>query len=332
MKKMAIFLIVSSCVTSGQVSERGSKLDKLLAQEHEPMYWCAPVELAKAEAFLAFARHESSQGRSHTAEHYLALAEQNANLAYNNSRDRGCYGDRDGDGVPDRDDSCPDDPEDFDGFQDTDGCPDKDNDLDGIPDEQDKCPNVKGPIENEGCPIIDTDGDGIPDKEDRCPNEFGPKANQGCPITDRDQDGIPDNEDKCPDEPGPKENNGCPYKLIQITDKMIILKEKVFFQFGKATIKKESYPLLNEIAQALKDHPTFRIRIEGHTDSVGSDKANKILSQKRADAVRKYLIGRGIEPHRLESVGWGEERPIDDNSTEAGREVNRRVEFHIISR
>ena len=334
MKRAAILTMAfwAGCLTTGTVEQRGAQVDKLLAEQFEPMYNCTPVELAQAEAYMAYARHESSEGRPHTAESYLVKAEENARLAFERSRDRGCLGDRDGDGIPDRDDQCPDDPEDYDQFQDQDGCPEPDNDLDGILDPADKCPNQRGPVENGGCPILDADGDGCPDAEDKCPTEFGPKENGCCPIVDTDRDGVPDNEDRCPNQPGPKENGGCPYKLIEITDKMIVLKEKVFFAFGKAIIKPESYPLLNEVAQALKDHPTFVIRIEGHTDNVGSAKANKRLSQQRADSVRKYLISKGIEPSRLTAVGYGPDRPIDDNSTEAGRAINRRVEFHIVNK
>ncbi|MBM4398026.1 MAG: OmpA family protein, partial [Deltaproteobacteria bacterium] len=213
-----------------------------------------------------------------------------------------------------------------------DGCPEPDNDLDGVLDPVDRCPTQRGPPENAGCPILDADGDGCLDKDDRCPTEWGPKENGCCPIKDTDKDGVPDNEDRCPNEPGPKENGGCPYKLIEITDKMIVLKEKVYFAFGKATIKKESHPLLNEVAQALKDHPTFTIRIEGHTDSVGKPASNRKLSQARADSVRKYLVSKGIAGSRLTAIGHGQDRPIDDNSTDAGRAINRRVEFHIVNR
>lgn len=324
--------LAGGCITTSEVTRRGAWVDKLLAEQHEPMYQCAPVELAKAEAYLAFARHESSQGRCHTAESYLSQAEQLATKGFEASRDRACLGDRDGDGIPDRDDQCPDDVEDYDNFQDTDGCPDLDNDRDGVPDKEDQCRNEKGPVENHGCPVLDTDGDGLPDKEDQCPTEYGPKANKGCPIRDADKDGIPDPEDQCPNEPGPKENKGCPYKLIQIKDNMIVLKEKIFFAFGKAVIKKESFPLMDEITKAMVDHPTFVVRIEGHTDNVGKSATNKKLSQARAEAVRKYLIGKGIDKNRLTAVGYGSERPLDDNSTDAGRAVNRRVEFHIVGK
>ncbi len=325
-------MALAGCITTAEVNRQGGPLEKLLAEQREPMYHCAPAQMARAEAYLTFARHESSQGRPHTADKYLRLANEATRDAYTNSRDRECLGDRDGDGIPDRDDQCPDEQEDFDEFQDTDGCPDRDNDMDGIPDKEDQCPNQRGPVENKGCPIIDTDGDGLPDKEDQCPTEYGPKANFGCPIRDQDKDGIPDKDDQCPTEPGPVENKGCPYKLIEIKDNMIVLKEKIFFAFNKAVIKKESFPLMDEIHKALVDHPSFVVRIEGHTDSKGNAKTNKKLSQKRADAVKQYLVGKGIDPGRMSTVGHGAEKPIDDNRTEAGRAVNRRVEFHIVNK
>ena len=316
------------CVTTAEVERRGELVDKLLIEQHEPMYNCTPVELAKAEAFLAFARHETSQGRGLTASTYIDDAETSATKAFEASRERKCLNDRDGDGVPDGEDACPDQA----GPITNKGCPIFDSDKDGIPDKDDRCPYQAGPKENQGCPWIDTDGDGLYDNVDKGPTEYGPKENQGCPYKDRDKDGVPDNLDKCPDDPGPKDNDGCPYKLIQITDKMILLKEKVFFAFAKATIKKESFPLLDEVAQALKDHPTFVVRIEGHTDNVGNDATNKKLSKSRAESVKTYLTKKGIPAKRMNTEGFGAERPLDDNDTEAGRSVNRRVEFHIVSK
>ncbi|NOZ02697.1 MAG: OmpA family protein [Deltaproteobacteria bacterium] len=324
--------LLSGCISSPVVMDRAGAVQTLTAQQHEPMVNCAPKELARAEAYAAFAQHESSQGRSHVARRFLELAEFNAKKAFENSRDQSCLGDRDGDGIPDKVDMCVQRKEDFDKFKDEDGCPDPDNDRDGILDPQDKCPNEAGPVKNEGCPFMDSDGDGLSDGEDKCPHQFGPAANHGCPIRDTDKDGVPDNEDQCPNKPGTRENNGCPYKLIKVTDKLIIMKEKIFFAFGKSFIKRSSRPLLNEVAQALKDHPSFVVRIEGHTDSVGSASTNLRLSKARASAVKKYLVGRGIASGRLKAVGYGEKRPIDDNSTAAGRSVNRRVEFHIVSR
>jgi len=292
------------------------------------MYNCTPVALAKAEAYADFANHESEVGDSISAKEYLLLAEKYARLAYRNSRDRACLSDTDLDTIPDIEDQCPKTP----GVKENHGCPIPDRDGDGIPDKKDRCPTKPGPAINHGCPIIDTDGDGIPDHKDKCPKEPGPPINHGCPFKDTDKDGIPDDQDKCPTKPGPVENNGCPYKLIKITDNMIVLKQKIFFAFNKAKIKERSYPILNEIAQALKDHPKWKIEIQGHTDDRGSARYNQKLSEKRAFAVYKFLISKGIEPDRMTYIGYGEERPIEDNATEEGRAVNRRVEFHIVNK
>jgi len=145
-------------------------------------------------------------------------------------------GDRDGDGYKDDVDKCPDDPEDFDGFEDEDGCPDLDNDQDGIPDTMDKCPNEPGPRENDGCPfkkINDRDGDGIPDDVDKCPDEpedfDGFEDTDGCPDLDNDKDGIPDKLDLCPNDPedkdGFEDEDGCPDpdndhdRILDVNDK-----------------------------------------------------------------------------------------------------------------
>lgn len=248
------------------------------------------------------------------------------------SRDPWCMADRDGDGIPDAEDRCPDEAEDLDGFQDDDGCLDPDNDGDGVPDDDDDCPLETGPATNRGCPVLDADGDGLNDDVDGCPNRPGPRANRGCPWSDTDGDGIIDPEDRCPNEAGPLENDGCPYRLIEVTETRIVLRQTVFFQTARATIKPESLPLLDEVAQAMMDHPALRVRIEGHTDSVGNDRTNLRLSQSRADAVLRYLVRRGVSANRLVAVGFGEDQPLDDNATAAGRAVNRRVEFRILSK
>jgi len=279
--------------------------------------------------------------------------------------------DRDGDGILDEVDKCPDQPEDKDGFQDEDGCPDPDNDNDGILDINDKCPNEAGPASNNGCPVKDKDGDGIPDDVDRCPNEpedkdgfqdddgcpdldndgdgipdtadkcpnqpedkDGFEDEDGCPDPDNDNDGVPDDKDECPNQPGPAENKGCPkkYTMVTVTKDKIEIKKQIKFATGSFKIVgAESSMILSEVAQALKDNPQIKkVRIEGHTDSVGADLMNMKLSQGRADAVRSALIHLGIDPGRMEAVGFGETKPIASNSTAAGRQENRRTEFNII--
>ncbi len=236
--------------------------------------------------------------------------------------------DTDGDGLSDMEDNCPKEK----GPVGNRGCPIIDTDNDGVQDSQDRCPYQQGLLSNQGCPLTDTDGDTVPDQEDKCPAEAGPVSNRGCPFGDTDGDGLLDPDDKCPMDPGPRENLGCEYKRIQITEKKIEIREKVFFKTGKAEIKRESFPLLDEVAQALIDHPEIRIDVEGHTDDVGNDKSNLRLSQSRADSVRKYLMGRGVAGSRMRAVGYGEDRPIDDNSTPEGQAINRRVEFVITAR
>ncbi|MCP3057664.1 OmpA family protein [Myxococcus sp. K38C18041901] len=275
--------------------------------------------------------------------------------------------DRDGDGINDNLDKCPDQPEDKDGFQDEDGCPDLDNDNDGVVDTQDKCPNEPGPIQNlgcpdrdndgvndaqdkcpdepedkdgfqdeDGCPDLDNDADGLADAQDKCPNEAGPPENSGCPDKDSDNDGVVDRLDACVDEPGTKEERGCPkqYKNVVIKKDRIEIKKQILFGSGSAKIvgNKQNNAILDDVAQALRDAPWIgKVRIEGHTDSLGKDEANLRLSQKRADAVMAQLLRRNIDPGRMEAVGFGETRPIGPNTTKAGRAQNRRTEFNIIT-
>ncbi len=231
--------------------------------------------------------------------------------------------DRDKDGIPDATDRCPDDK----GMKEYKGCPDKDGDT--IPDIDDRCSDDKGPVELKGCP--DGDGDKVPDIDDMCPEKPGVIEKKGCPvIVDKDGDGILDKDDKCPDVPGVKEEKGCPkkYKLIVVTNKKIELKQMVFFSTGKAVIQRKSYSMLKEVADAIKNAPSIKkVIIEGHTDSSGSRKINLKLSQKRADAVREFLVDEGVDGSKLESIGYGPDKPISSNRTRAGRAKNRRVEF-----
>ena len=182
----------------------------------------------------------------------------------------------------------------------------------------------------------DADHDGIPNATDKCPNEpedkDGFEDTDGCPDLDNDKDGIPDATDKCPNEPGPAESGGCPkkYEHIVVTSEKIELKQKIFFETNKSTIKSQSFGLLSEIANVLQTRPTMRIRIEGHTDTQGPRSRNLTLSQARADAVRFHLEGLGVSRARMESVGFGPDQPIETNRTTAGREKNRRVEFVIV--
>jgi len=291
-------------------------------------------------------------------------------------------GDRDGDGIKDDVDACPDQPEDYDGFEDEDGCPDPDNDRDGIPDVDDKCPNVpetKNGFEDEdGCPDgvkNDRDGDGIPDDVDQCPDDpedFDKFQDQdGCPDPDNDQDGIadvddlcpndpedkdgfededgcpdPDNDkdrildvdDKCPNEPetynGVEDEDGCPDRgRVVVTDTKIQILDKVYFEYNKAVIKSESFPILDAVAATLKGNPDILlVEVQGHTDERGNDAYNLDLSNRRAASVKKYLVDKGVEADRLQSQGYGETQPVDRHHNQAAWAKNRRVEFLILKR
>jgi len=248
--------------------------------------------------------------------------------------------DADGDGIPDELDKCPNEAEDFDDFQDEDGCPDLDNDGDGILDVDDKCPNdpedIDGFEDEDGCPDPDNDGDGILDVDDQCPNDAGPPENNGCPDPDRDGDGVPDRIDNCPDEPGTAENQGCQEKqLVVIGEGQLDILEKVYFKTGSAKLQKRSWALLDNVAAVLIAHPEIeKIRVEGHSDKTGSLKFNMILSKKRANTVVRYLVGRGqVTKSRLVAKGFGPKKPLVPNAkTKQEQAMNRRVEFHIVSK
>jgi outer membrane protein OmpA-like peptidoglycan-associated protein len=212
--------------------------------------------------------------------------------------------DADGDGIVDERDACPNDPEDFDGFQDEDGCPDLDNDADGI---------------------LDVD--------DACPNEPGPPESDGCPDPDRDGDGVPDRIDNCPDEPGPVENQGCPEKQhVVIEESRLEILDKVYFNLNSAELQRRSYAVLDNVAEVLNAHPEIRIiRVEGHTDSTGPAAYNMRLSQRRAESVVRYMVDQGqVSEERFVAEGFGETQPLVPNAkTKMALARNRRVEFQI---
>ncbi len=257
--------------------------------------------------------------------------------------------DTDGDGIYDKDDECPDVPglEEFNGCPDTDGdgitdakddCPDTaglaefngcaDTDGDGVPDPKDECPTVAGLAELNGCP--DADGDGITDAKDECPNEAGPAANNGCPYQDKDGDGVLDKDDNCPDVAGTVANNGCPEVTEEIQNTLNEYAKTILFDSGKSSIKAESNKALGDIIAILKEYPTAKFTVEGHTDSAGSASSNQRLSDSRANAVKNYLTENGVDQFRLSAVGYGEDKPIATNKTRAGRAQNRRVEINLV--
>jgi outer membrane protein OmpA-like peptidoglycan-associated protein len=254
--------------------------------------------------------------------------------------------DKDGDGIADKDDKCPDvkgiklfagcPDTDGDGIQDSEddcptqkglkefkGCPDTDGD--GISDNIDKCPTVKGLKEFEGCP--DRDGDGIQDSEDACPDVKGLKEFKGCPDTDG--DGLADNEDNCPNVAGPKSNKGCPEIKKEVIEKVKKAAQGIYFETGKDIIKPVSFKSLDNVVSLLNADNSLKVDIDGHTDNVGDDAKNMDLSNRRAAAVKNYFVKKGIDVSRLVSTGYGETKPVSENTTTTGRALNRRVELNL---
>jgi outer membrane protein OmpA-like peptidoglycan-associated protein len=257
--------------------------------------------------------------------------------------------DRDGDGIPDSLDACPDEPEDKDGFQDEDGCPDKDNDGDGIPDAEDACPNEPedkdGFQDSDGCPEPDNDNDGIPDTADKCPNEpedkDGFEDDDGCPDDDNDGDGFADKVDKCPNEPetvnGFEDDDGCPdvrgTSGPEERPDRIDLKG-VPVAFNRAALTASARQLLGQVATLIKSR-RLSIRVEVHV-ALGTRSTNagqiaaqkrrdKLLSQQRAKAIADYLASQGVSPQQLQAVGLGSDRPL--GSATPSDPVNERVDF-----
>ncbi|MBK8562301.1 MAG: OmpA family protein [Saprospiraceae bacterium] len=230
--------------------------------------------------------------------------------------------DADGDGTPDSRDNCPNEK----GLSSNSGCPVYDADNDGLPDKDDACPNQAGPSATKGCP--DTDGDGIADRNDLCPTEAGPSGASGCP--DQDGDNVPDQTDKCPDIKGT--NQGCPD--IERADKEFLLSaaKNVQFETGKATLKAQSYAVLEKVAEIMAKYPRYDLNIDGHTDDTGDAGANRSLSEERASSCYQYLLARGVDAARMNYKGYGESKPVASNSTSEGKEKNRRVEFNMYVR
>lgn len=224
--------------------------------------------------------------------------------------------DTDGDGIPDDQDGCPT----VAGPKVLNGCPDRDGD--GIADKDDACPDVAGPKTFNGCP--DSDGDGVPDSKDKCPTQAGVAKYDGCPIPDKDNDGVADDEDRCPETPGPVSNFGCPR-----LEEMNFNARAVTFVTGSSKLTRQATQELDELVVILNKYPKLAINIDGHTDNTGKADKNMALSQTRAEEVKKYLVGKGIDGERLSANGYGQEKPLGDNKTATGRAQNRRVEFSV---
>ena len=297
---------------------------------------------------------------------YLDECPHTPSAAYGFIDSVGCPIDTDGDGVPDYRDECPNTPKEAHGYLAVTGCP-LDSDGDGVYDYLDQCPNTPaaayGLVDTLGCPI-DSDGDGVYDYLDLCPGTpaaaIGMVDQNGCPLDtdkdgvydymdqcpetpaaarnfvdsvgcflDTDGDGVYDYEDQCPTIAGVKENLGCPEIKREIRNLLKKAMSGIQFENAKATIKPNSYKILNDIAKIFIDNPTYIVEVQGHTDNVGKYDYNMDLSERRAQAVRTYLINQGVPAERLTAHGYGPDRPIDDNKTKAGRAKNRRVEFNI---
>lgn len=231
--------------------------------------------------------------------------------------------DRDGDGVLDDNDKCPD----VKGLASLQGCPDRDGD--GIADNDDKCPDVAGLARYQGCPIPDTDKDGINDEVDKCPTVPGVARYQGCPVPDTDGDGVNDEEDKCINEKGPASNFGCPVISEEIVKRVNRAAQNIFFSTGSSKLLTKSFSKLNDVVTILNENPSYKVAIDGHTDNTGKADKNQTLSEARAASVKAYLVSKGIAESRLTSTGYGQDKPVADNKTAAGRAKNRRVEMTL---
>lgn len=333
---------LTGCVAQTLLSANYSALTKELAEAHNRVN-CAPRELAVADANYEFAQLEFKQGDTRRAQQHIDIARTNAAIAAQCPARQvvTTTADTDRDGINDAEDACPSEAEDLDGFKDTDGCPETDNDGDGIPDTADGCAAQAEDLDAfqdaDGCPEGDNDNDGVADGQDACPNQAGPVESRGCPSVDRDGDAIPDAADACPDQAEVVNDyldaDGCPDakpSRIEITKEKIVIKQRINFATGKATILADSFPVLDDVAQVLKDYPNLKVEIQGHTDNVGDELANQRLSKERADSVFEYILTKGVAANRMVTAGYGESRPIDTNSTESGKQNNRRVEFVIL--
>lgn len=281
-------------------------------------------------------------GAAHTAAAYRTFSpEVTASLVITLGRP---YLDTDRDGVPDPgqrarvEDACPREA----GVKSLRGCPDADSDA--IRDGDDRCPAQAGLAARDGCPaLVDTDGDGyydagqyqIPDGlEDKCDSAAGVKEYTGCPIPDSDGDGHDDLHDDCPRKPetanGFDDSDGCPDKIPPDVKRLLGAIKGIQFGFLSAQLTEPSKVILKRAAGILDDYPDLRLEIQGHTDGDGDPAANKALSLRRAESVRRELIAGGIAEERLRAVGYGSEQPIDTSDSDASRSINRRIEFRLL--
>ncbi|MDP2314225.1 MAG: OmpA family protein [Pseudomonadota bacterium] len=360
LRMLLLLPLVGGCASQALLASEFASLQTEIAAAHQTTN-CAPKDLAIADANLEFVKIEFEQGDTRRAGEHVRIAREHAKVAAACGAapapapkpeaptpppittalepDVPAVVDRDRDGVKDAEDICPADPEDLDGFKDADGCPDLDDDADGVPDSVDKCAREAEDRDNvddaDGCPDLDNDRDGVLDTADRCPNEPG-EPPTGCASRDRDGDGVGDATDTCPDQPetmnGYNDTDGCADakpQRVEVTNDQIVIKQRINFTTGKASILPDSFVVLDDVAAAMKDYPNLKVEIGGHTDNVGDDNLNQRLSKDRADAVFEYLLSKGVAAQRMFTVGYGETRPLDTNMTDSGRLNNRRVEFLI---
>jgi len=252
--------------------------------------------------------------------------------------------DTDGDGISDREDLCPNDvPGEHPDAQRA-GCPQADSDSDGVYDGDDVCPTTAAGEhpdgQRRGCPDGDDDGDGFLNSLDQCPAEHAnaslnpDPARAGCPLPDRDRDTVPDATDACPDVAGaPSSNarrNGCP-GLVTVQLDRITIERPLYFATARDTILRRSDTVLLALAEALRLTPGIRrVSIEGHADDIGTEEDNRVLSERRAQSVMRWLIAHDIDAARLEARGFGESRPTAAGQSFGAREENRRVSIRVL--
>lgn len=373
-----VTLVMPGCAgkkLEGQVAGTQTRLQDAIGKGSKTI-GCAPKETALAEANIKFAEEALKMGEYYRGKEHVDLSAKYTEIAELKTDEVRCRApgqpiakatptptDKDGDGYDDDLDDCPENPEDFDGFEDENGCPDEDNDqdkvldaaelVDGVWSNNDQkdsvdCRNDPEDIDDfedeDGCPDPDNDKDGLidhPEKVDQCPNEAEDFDNwedtDGCPEPDNDLDTFLDGVDGCPNEAedvdGDQDTDGCPDLAAKVDPCAIKLDGKIMYDSNKHDLESKkfkdlNYKLLDDLVTVLKTNPDITIEIGGHTDSKSSDSYNEKLSQRRVDSVRQYLINKGIKDTRVTAVGYGEKQPVDSNKTKEGRENNRRVEIN----
>ncbi len=203
-----------------------------------------------------------------------------------------------------------------------------DVDSDGVLDRDDDCIDQAGDAKNKGCPWPDNDNDGVKNEEDDCIDIAGPASNNGCPL-DQDGDGVPDEEDNCPEEVGTQKNSGCPIVPLKFTEFIESDKNNILFTASSSQLDSDAKFTLNSVKTLLDFYTKTSITIEGYASTDGSTAYNQKLSEERAMEIKNYLVSNNIAPERLSIIGYGESRPIANNSTTDGRARNRRAQIKI---